>query len=166
MTSRSEAETIRFDSLAAFAAGKRDAGRRIILTNGCYDLLHPGHLAVLSAAAEMGDTLIVGVNNDQGVRRLKGDGRPVMALADRLAILCAVRWVDAVTAFEGATADRLIEEVRPACYVKGGDYDPRSGGRVLPEADTVARLQIEVAYVPLAPGHASSDLITRSSQTP
>ena len=166
MSAVPEAEIIRFDSVAQFAACKRDSGGRIVLTNGCFDLLHPGHLAVLSGAAQMGDTLIVGVNNDQGVRSLKGAGRPVMALEDRLAMVCALRWVDAVTAFEGDTADRLIEQVQPTFYVKGGDYDPRSGDRVLPEVETLDRLGIEIAYVPLLAGHASSDLIDRSPQTP
>lgn len=144
---------------------ERAAGRRLVLTNGCFDLIHPGHVALLRHAAALGDVLVVGVNSDAGVRKLKGPDRPLMSLEDRLVVLQAVRWISVVTPFDEETADRLIEQVRPACYVKGADYDLASGGRILPETATLQRLGIPAVFVPLAPGHASSKLINRSRRT-
>ena len=151
--------------LPDWASRQRAAGRRLVLTNGCFDLLHPGHVALLRGAAAFGDRLVVGVNSDAGVRKLKGPDRPLMPLADRLAVLRAVRWVAAVTAFDEETADQLIERLRPSCYVKGADYDPAAGGRTLPETATLQRLGIPAVFVPLAPGHASSELISRTRST-
>ena len=150
--------------LPVWASRQRAAGRRLVLTNGCFDLMHPGHVALLRGAAAVGDQLVVGVNSDAGVRKLKGPDRPLMPLADRLAVLRAVRWVDAVTPFDDETADRLIELLRPSHYVKGADYDPSAGGTTLPESATLQRLGIPAVFVPLAPGHASSELIARSRQ--
>lgn len=160
-----EAEVVQPGDLADFGARERAAGRRLVLTNGCFDLIHPGHLALLRHAAALGDVLVVGVNSDAGVRKLKGPDRPLMSLEDRLVMLQAVRWVRVVTPFDEETADRLLEQVRPACYVKGADYDPASGGRTLPETATLQRLGIPAVFVPLAPGHASSKLIARSRRT-
>lgn len=162
MNTLPEAEVVQPDDLADFGARQRTAGCRLVLTNGCFDLIHPGHLALLRQAAALGDVLVVGVNSDAGVQKLKGPDRPLMSLEDRLAVLQAVRWVDAVTPFDDETADRLIEQLRPAHYVKGADYDPSAGGTALPEAATLQRLGIPAVFVPLAPGHASSELIARS----
>ena len=140
---------------------ERAAGRRLVLTNGCFDLIHPGHVALLRGAAAVGDLLVVGLNSDAGVRELKGPHRPVMPLEDRLAVLRAVRWVTAVTPFGELTADRLIKQLRPDYYVKGADYDPGAGGRTLPETPTLQRLGIPVVFVALAGSHASSELIAR-----
>ncbi len=153
------------EDLAALGARERDAGRKLVLTNGCFDLIHPGHVALLRGAAALGDVLVVGVNSDASVRKLKGPERPLMSLEDRLTVLLAVRWVHAVTPFDDETADRLIEHLRPAYYVKGADYDPAAGGRTLPETATLERLGIPALFVPLAPGHASSELIARRRTT-
>ncbi len=160
-----EAEVIHPGDLADWGARARAAGRRLVLTNGCFDIIHPGHTALLRGAAAVGDVLVVGLNSDAGVRKLKGPDRPLMPLEDRLAVLRAVRWVTAVTPFDETTADRLIEQLRPDCYVKGADYDPAVGGRTLPETTTLHRLGIPAVFVPLAPGHASSELIARSRRT-
>lgn len=151
--------------LPDWASRQRAAGRRLVLTNGCFDLIHPGHIALLRGAAAFGDRLVVGVNSDAGVRKLKGPDRPLMPLVDRLEVLRAVRWVAAVTPFDEETADRLIELLRPSYYVKGADYDPAAGGRTLPETPTLQRLGIPAVFVPLAPGHASSELISRTRNT-
>ena len=151
--------------LPDWASRQRAAGRRLVLTNGCFDLIHPGHVALLRGAAAFGDRLVVGVNSDAGVRKLKGPDRPLMPLVDRLEVLRAVRWVAAVTPFDEETADRLIELLRPSYYVKGADYDPAAGGRTLPETPTLQRLGIPAVFVPLAPGHASSELISRTRST-
>ena len=148
--------------LPDWASRQRASGRRLVLTNGCFDLIHPGHVALVRGAAAFGDRLVVGVNSDAGVRKLKGPHRPLMPLADRLAVLRALRWIAAVTPFHEETADRLIELLRPSHYVKGADYDAATGGRALPESATLHRLGIPAEFVPLAPGHASSELIARS----
>ena len=144
----------------------RSQGRTIVLTNGCFDVMHAGHAAVLRAAAAQGDILAVGVNDDAGVRALKGPGRPRTPLADRLALVAAVRWVDAVTVLEESTADALIRRVRPDVYVKGADYDPSTGGRELPEAATLRALDVRVVYVPLLGGRSTSSLVERLRQEP
>lgn len=144
----------------------RSQHRAIVLTNGCFDVMHAGHAAVLRAAAAQGDFLAVGVNDDAGVRALKGPGRPMAPLADRLALVAAVRWVDAVTVLEEPTADALIRRVRPDVYVKGADYDVAAGGRELPEAATLRALDVRVVYVPLMSGRSTSSLVERLRREP
>ena len=144
----------------------RSQRRTIVLTNGCFDVMHAGHAAVLRAAAAHGDLLAVGVNDDAGVRALKGPGRPLAPLADRLALVAAVRWVDAITIMDEPTADALIRRVRPHVYVKGADYDPDAGGRELPETATLRGLDVRVVYVPLMSGRSTSSLVERLRQEP
>lgn len=121
--------------LAQRAGEHRRRRERVVLTNGCFDVLHRGHVRCLQQARDLGDVLIVAVNSDAGVTRLKGPGRPVNPVADRAAVLAALRCVDYVTVFDDATPLRLIGEIRPDVYAKGGDYTV-SG---LPEAAAVAR---------------------------
>jgi len=102
----------------------RDAGERVVMTNGCFDILHPGHVAYLEQAARLGDRLVVAVNDDDSVRRLKGEGRPVNPLAQRMAVLAGLRSVDWVVPFSEDTPQRLICAVEPDVLVKGGDYRP------------------------------------------
>jgi rfaE bifunctional protein nucleotidyltransferase chain/domain len=98
------------------------SGRKVVFTNGCFDILHPGHVHILRAARALGDVLIVGVNTDDSVRRLKGSSRPVNCLSSRLVLLSEMRSVDLVVPFKEDTPRQLIEEVRPDVLVKGGDY--------------------------------------------
>lgn len=165
MPTSPEARLVPPGELATLGRRERAAGRRLVLTNGCFDLVHPGHITLLRSAAALGDVLAVGVNGDASVRKLKGPQRPLMSLDDRLTVLRAVRWVDVLIPFDDQTADRLIEQLRPDIYVKGADYDPAAGGRTLPEAATLQRLGTRVVFVPLAPGHASSNLIARRRPT-
>ncbi len=126
--------------LARELALHRAEGRRIVLTNGCFDVLHRGHTRYLNQAKQLGDILVVALNSDHSVRRLKGDGRPINTVTDRAAVIAALSCVDFVTVFDDATAVPLIEELRPEVYAKGGDYSPemlvetnaveRYGGRV------------------------------------
>lgn len=107
------------DSIAA-------GGGRVVFTNGCFDLLHAGHVRYLAQARELGDALVVGLNSDASVRALKGEGRPLNSAADRAEVLAALRSVDRVVVFEGDRATGLIEELRPHIYAKGGDYTPET----------------------------------------
>lgn len=119
----------------------RDEGRRLVFTNGCFDILHVGHVRYLTAARELGDALLVAINSDRSVRELKGEGRPVMSERERAEMLAALRAVDYVTVFDDASPRRLIAETLPDVLVKGGDYKldeihgreevEAAGGRVL-----------------------------------
>ena len=131
--------------------------RRIVFTNGCFDLLHLGHLSLLQEAAQHGDALLVAINSDNSVRRLKGSGRPLMTSVTRAAVLSALACVDAVAVFEQDTPLELIEQVRPEVLVKGGDYSPdQVVGR-----ERVERLGGRVVTIPLLPGHSTSLLLHR-----
>lgn len=100
-----------------------DAGYKIVFTNGCFDILHRGHLELLRFAKSLGDVLVVGLNDDDSVRRLKGKGRPINKLEDRAFALLSIRWVDFVIPFFEDTPERLIRDLEPDVLVKGGDYD-------------------------------------------
>lgn len=139
------------------AAELRREGRRIVLTNGCFDLLHIGHLRYLAAAKALGDALLVGVNNDAQVRALKGPGRPYNTAVERAELVAGLVPVDLAFIFDEYTADRLIEEFNPHVYAKGGDYLPST----LPEAATVAARGVELALLPLVPGRSTTVLAER-----
>src|SRR5579863_2518477 len=108
--------------LAAEVQHRQEAGERGVFTNGCFDLLHLGHIRYLQEARGLGDFLIVGLNDDAGVRTLKGHGRPLVTAMERAEILAALACIDYITVFAEATAGRLVALLRPAIYVKGGDY--------------------------------------------
>ena len=123
------------DQLDAYGRQQRRVGRKVVFTNGCFDLLHVGHVTYLADAAAMGDVLVVGVNSDASVRSLKGPGRPVISESDRAAMLAALACVDAVVVFDDATPHRLLEALRPNVLVKGGTYAPHEVvGREVVEA--------------------------------
>lgn len=129
---------------AEIANALRVSGRRIVFTNGCFDLLHPGHVASLRAARALGNVLIVAVNDDASVRALKGASRPLMPVRDRAAVVAALDCVDYVTVLSGLTASTLLESIRPHVYAKGGDYEPE----VLPEWRSAQAVGAEVVIVP------------------
>jgi rfaE bifunctional protein nucleotidyltransferase chain/domain len=135
----------------------RRMGRRVVLTNGCFDLLHVGHVQCLQAARALGDVLVVGINDDESVAALKGDGRPVVPLTERIELLCALRAVDAVVPFSGETADELVRITQPDVYVKGGGYDPDTNPP--PEAVIAAELGAAVVYIPQVTNRSSTGLI-------
>lgn len=110
------------EDAAKRAAEYRQNGLRVVFTNGCFDLLHRGHVYYLREARALGDVLMVGLNSDAGVTRLKGPSRPVMKIGDRVAVLTALRTVDYVIVFDEPTAANLVAAIRPDVYVKGGDY--------------------------------------------
>ena len=135
----------------------REAGGRVVFTNGCFDLLHPGHVSYLRAARSLGDALVVGLNSDASVRRLKGPPRPVVPEKDRATMLAALESVDAVILFDEDTPVRLLRDLRPAVYVKGGDYRIE----YLPEAKVAADIETEIRIIPFEPGYSTSALIER-----
>jgi len=143
--------------VAAVMEGHRAAGRRIVFTNGCFDLLHVGHTRYLQAARAMGDLLLVGVNTDASVRRLKGSHRPLVLESERVELVAALECVDHVTLFEEDTPEALIAEVRPHRQVKGGDDRPED----LPEAQLVRDLGGEVVIVPFTDGRSTTGLVRR-----
>jgi glycerol-3-phosphate cytidylyltransferase len=131
-------------------------GEDVVLTNGCFDLLHVGHARYLAAARALG-RLIVGLNSDSSVRRLKGDGRPLVTAAERAELLAALRVVDLVTIFDELTAEVLLDTVRPTIYVKGGDYGDH--GKPLPEAAVAHRIGARVEIIPLVEGRSTTSLV-------
>ncbi len=135
----------------------RQAGRRIVLTNGCFDILHRGHVAYLDRAKSLGDVLVVGVNSDESIRKLKGSDRPINCLEDRLGVLAALSCVDHLASFDELTPDRLIEAVRPDIFVKGGDYTRDT----LPEASLVEALGGRVVILPYLRNHSTSGIVER-----
>src|ERR1043166_7789497 len=118
------AKVIDMKQLAERAKQLRATGRRLVATNGCFDILHVGHVRYLEAARELGDVLVVGLNDDSSVRELKGLDRPLNNAQDRAEILAALACVDVVTLFSGLRATSFIRTAQPAIYVKGGDYTP------------------------------------------
>jgi rfaE bifunctional protein nucleotidyltransferase chain/domain len=142
---------------AALAERLRGERKRIVLANGCFDLLHVGHIRYLRAARRLGDVLFVGINSDAAVARLKGPGRPLLSVAERVEMLTALRDVDHVVVFEEDTADRLVAQLRPDIHAKGTDYTPDS----VPEGATVRALGGQVAVVGDPKDHSTRALIAR-----
>jgi D-glycero-beta-D-manno-heptose 1-phosphate adenylyltransferase len=136
----------------------RAAGRRVIFTNGHFDLLHLGHVDYLQRARALGDRLIVAVNGDASTRQLKGPGRPLTPAVERAAILAALACVDAVVIFDTPSAEELVARIQPDVYVKGGDWSP-AVGKLPPEAAIVQAYGGEVSFIPYLPGHSTSNLI-------
>jgi len=138
------------------------AGRRVVLTNGCFDLLHRGHISYLQQSAALGDVLLVAVNSDASVRELKGPERPLNSEEDRAYAVAALRCVDATFVFKGPRLDSEIAALRPDCYTKAGDY-------TLETLDPGERAALEAAgalihIVPLVQGHSTTSLIDRAAQ--
>jgi D-beta-D-heptose 7-phosphate kinase/D-beta-D-heptose 1-phosphate adenosyltransferase len=129
-----------------------------VATGGCFDLLHAGHVATLQAARRLGDCLVVCLNSDAGVRRLKGEDRPVVPQADRVRLLEALGCVDAVVVFDEPTPEAVLAWLRPDVWVKGGDY--ADGGPALPEAELVRRWGGQTVIVPYLDGRSTTSLIS------
>jgi rfaE bifunctional protein nucleotidyltransferase chain/domain len=152
------------DPLAVIAESLRAQGRKLVLTNGCFDLLHVGHVHYLQAAQALGDALAVAINGDDSVRELKGAGRPLNTEGDRAEVVAALDCVDYVVIFQEVRVTRLIEKVRPSIYVKGGDYtraslDPE-------ERAALEKIGTEIRIVPFEPGHSTSAVIERMKKLP
>ena len=150
------------DSLAAFVRDARAAGRRIVFTNGVFDILHPGHLRYLQAARRHGDVLIVGLNSDASVRRNKGPSRPINPEQERAEVLEALECVDAVSIFDDETPAEIIRRVQPDVLVKGADWPAdQIVGR-----DTVEARGGTVVLEPVEQGYSTTAIIERIQQLP
>lgn len=149
---------------ATLAEGLSAAGRVVVFTNGCFDLLHRGHVDYLQRARVLGDFLFVGLNGDGSVWRLKGTGRPILPERDRAEVLIALRAVDAVVIFADDTAERLVQAIRPDIYVKGGDW--QDGSRRPPEAAVVESYGGRVQYIPYLEGRSTSAIVAQIREIP
>jgi D-beta-D-heptose 7-phosphate kinase/D-beta-D-heptose 1-phosphate adenosyltransferase len=144
-------------ALAGIVRRAKSSGRRVVFTNGCFDLLHAGHVALLEHAKRQGDLLIVGLNSDRSVRGLKGRGRPVLPQHDRALLLAALESVDYVTVFDAPTPQRLIETLIPDVLMKGADW----GAADIVGSDVVTRHGGRVIRCPLVKGSSTTALIER-----
>ena len=149
-------------ALPAWRAGLRSGGKRLVVTNGCFDLLHAGHVTYLEAARNQGDALLVGLNDDASARQLKGPSRPVNQAQERAAVVAALESVDGVCIFSDQTATRFLEAAQPDIYVKGGDYTLETLNEV--ERITVEKLGARIVLVPFVPGNSTTSLLQKISK--
>lgn len=147
------------EQLQAKAAALRAGGKRIVATNGCFDILHVGHVRYLTQARAFGDVLVVGVNGDDSVRELKGPGRPVNDEGSRAQIIAALRMVDYVMIFPEKRATNFLKATQPAIYVKGGDYTNENLDAE--ERELLQKIGTRIEIVPFVAGFSTSDLLTR-----
>lgn len=150
------------DQLPEWRAAFRATGKRLVVTNGCFDILHPGHVTYLEAAHNYGDALLVGVNGDDSARQLKGPGRPVNTEADRAVVLAALASVDGVCIFPEKTAANFLAAARPDIYVKGGDYTLDTLNQE--ERRTVEHAGGKIVIIPLVPGKSTTALLEKISR--
>ncbi|NEC75515.1 D-glycero-beta-D-manno-heptose 1-phosphate adenylyltransferase, partial [Streptomyces rochei] len=148
------------DDPHALAARIRAQHGTVVAAGGCFDLLHAGHVGLLQAARRLGDCLVVCVNSDASVQRRKGEGRPVNPLADRVRVLRALACVDAVAVFDEDTPERLLGDLRPDVWVKGGDY----AGADLPEAALLEEWGGQAVLLPYLDGRSSTALMARAAE--
>ena len=147
------------DQAREIANAMREHGRKLVFTNGCFDLLHLGHVRYLVAARALGDALLVAINGDESVRSLKGEGRPLNRESDRAEIVAALACVDHVVIFPEQRATALLEKVRPAIYVKGGDYTADS--LHADEQSALQRIGTEIRILPFEKGYSTSNLVDK-----
>ena len=150
---------IKRNNIDKFCRELKSEGKKIVFTNGCFDILHVGHVRYLTAAKEFGDILIIGLNTDSSVKMLKGNDRPINTEMDRAEVLLALKAVDYVVLFGEKTAEELIAEVKPDIYVKGGDYTLET----LPEAKIVQSYGGKVEFIPMVAGRSTTNIINKIS---
>ena len=150
---------IGIDQLAKRARDLRAAGKKLVATNGCFDLLHVGHVRYLQAARELGDVLAVGLNSDRSVRKLKGPGRPINNERDRAEVLAALECVDLVTIFAEMRATQFISAANPTVYAKGGDYTAERLNAE--ELAVLEKIGAEIRIIPFEKGYSTSLLIEK-----
>ena len=145
------------DKIADFCQVLRDGGQKVVFTNGCFDILHAGHVRYLNKARSFGDCLVLGLNTDSSVRRIKGPSRPINNELDRAEVVGALKAVDYVVRFDEPTAEDLIRQVHPDVYVKGGDYTIET----LPEGQIVLGYGGSVELVNLVEGRSTTNVIAK-----
>ena len=150
---------IAWDNLPEWRAALRASGKRLVVTNGCFDLLHVGHVTYLETARREGDALLIGVNGDAAVRALKGPERPVTPEHDRAAVLAALESVSGVCVFAEATATRFLAAAKPDIYVKGGDYTLDTLNQ--DERRTVEQAGGKIVIIPFVPGKSTTALLKK-----
>jgi rfaE bifunctional protein nucleotidyltransferase chain/domain len=153
------APILKRDELTKAAEEARSAGRQVVLANGCFDLIHAGHIRYLEGASSLGGFLVVGINSDRQVFALKGSGRPFIPENERAEIISALRFVDAVTIFDEPTVEELILALRPDIHAKGTDYTPDT----VPEREIIKSIGGRVAIVGDPKDHSSTGLIQQIS---
>jgi rfaE bifunctional protein nucleotidyltransferase chain/domain len=149
------------EQLAAWLAAMRAVGKKVVVTNGCFDILHLGHVTYLEAARKEGDALLVGLNSDASVADLKGPGRPVNSETDRAGVLAALESVDGVCIFTDKEAVRFLERARPDIYVKGGDYTLETMNRE--ERKVLEQAGARIAFIPFVKGKSTTLLLKKIS---
>lgn len=147
------------EELAVLRGAWTQAGQTVVWTNGCFDLVHAGHVRSLRDAKALGDILIVGINSDRSIREIKGPQRPIVPEQDRAEVLAALEAVDYVTVFDEADPVAVLSLIRPDIHCKGEEY--KDGARPLPERQTVESYGGKIHFLPLYPGRSTSDLIAR-----
>ncbi len=155
-------KVVPLEKLQQRAKALRTAGKKLVATNGCFDLLHVGHVRYLNGARALGDALIVGINGDESVRELKGRGRPVNNQNDRAEIIAALGCVDLVAIFPELRATRFLELAAPDIYVKGGDYNADTLNS--DEREVLRKIGAKIDIVPLEHGYSTTDLVKRLSK--
>jgi rfaE bifunctional protein nucleotidyltransferase chain/domain len=153
-------KTVDWPALLEMRAKLRTAGKTVVWTNGCFDLLHAGHVQSLQAARGFGDVLVVGVNSDGYLQKSKGAGRPLTPLIERLEVLNALACVDFTIAFDDDTPELALRRLQPDVHCKGMDYAPPHG-KPIPEAAVVAAYGGRVEFLPMLPGTSTTELIRR-----
>jgi rfaE bifunctional protein nucleotidyltransferase chain/domain len=152
-----------WDALLAARSRYAREGKIVVWTNGCFDLLHPGHVRSLQAAKQQGDVLIVGLNSDASVRQLKGPGRPVLSELERAEMLSSLACVDYVVIFPELRPDAALLRLKPDVHCKGAEYAPPHG-KPIPEMETVASYGGRIAFLPYSGGLSTTELIRRIRQ--
>ncbi len=153
-------DLLSIDDAVAWREALRAQGRRVVFTNGVFDVLHAGHVSYLAWARERGDALIVGLNSDASVRRIKGENRPIVPFEERARVLCALRSVDAVVGFDERTPEVLLDRIRTDVHVKSAQYREDE----LPERDVVLRHGGVICFAPHVQGTSTTDTIARILQ--
>jgi len=153
---------IAWDILPEWRAAMRASGRKLVVTNGCFDILHLGHVTYLESARNFGDALLVGVNGDDATRQLKGAGRPVNSEKDRAAVLAALASVDGVCIFADKTAVKFLSAAKPDIYVKGGDYALDTLNQ--DERRVVESAGGKIVIIPFVPGKSTTELLEKISR--
>ena len=163
-TSDTMAKIVTLEQLLVKRAEWRQQGRAVVWTNGCFDVVHVGHIRNLQAAAQQGDVLVVGINSDASVRRIKGPTRPVIEQDERAELLAALSCVDCVLVFEGDTVIPTLTQLQPEIHCKGAEYAPPNG-KFVPEAETVRAYGGEIRYMPQIPNRSTSEIIRRIGES-